>query len=377
MALFQNKYERNTIDTDFFVAAANEYIDKMYRQPGRRVTDSFFHAIAAYLSDLNIKQKNGGPFGAVIVEYEGGLDKDGKGIGKPRVIGVGANHVVPNSDPSAHAEMEAYRDAARRKGSSDLKGAVLFTSCECCPMCLSVANGCGISRISYTNTRTQAEEIGFSDKLQYDMFALPRDQQMTHIDKVDASKRNDLIAKLGERGAVVLDNKGEVFATGDTDTGHDPTGIASINAVRSAVKKHAEQQRDAGNTAPVFCLPDGFTLVCKDIPHPAGLITADWARILRQRDPGHGDDPSFDGTEPRPDRIIHVTNNYEPLPVVDGQGQRHVYQDTQVTYQQPTLPDVQRAIPTDHFDGRIIPAAAKAVFDSWKEGTKKGAQFKY
>lgn len=376
MPLFRDEHKYPTLDKDQFVAASNAHIDKMYAQ-GKRVGEPFFLAVSAFISHLNIEQRNGGPFGAVIVEFEGGLDAEGKGIGKPKVVGVGANHVVPNNDPSAHAEMEAYRDAAKRKGNSDLKGAVLYTSCECCPMCLSVANGSGISKIVYVNKRAQAEAIEFSDKLQYDMFHLPRSQQMTPISMLNETKRKDILEKLGSHGAAILDDKGEVFSYGNADMRTDPTNIASINAVRNAVKKHAEAQKTQGNYTPVFCVPDGFTLVCKDIPHPAGLITADWARILRKRDVTDSDNPALDSKIPDPARIIHVTDQYEQLLVVNQYGHSTIHQDAQITYRQPTLKDGERAVHTEHFTGRVVPSAAQEVFTSWKQGTSQGSQVRY
>ncbi|HEX3639963.1 MAG TPA: nucleoside deaminase, partial [Ktedonobacteraceae bacterium] len=129
MSLFENRYKYPTIDTLQFANTANAYIDKMYAK-GKGVGDAFFLAVSVFLSQANIEQQNGGPFGAVIVEFEDGLDAHGKGLGKPRVIGIGTNHVVPNNDPSAHAEMEGLRDAAKRKGFSDLRGSALYTSCE-------------------------------------------------------------------------------------------------------------------------------------------------------------------------------------------------------------------------------------------------------
>jgi len=375
MSYFAKKFQRSTFDTDQFVKMANKHIDKQWKK-GKRVWDPFFLAVSAYLSDLNVKQKNGGPFGAVIVEYEGGLDEHGKGIGKPHVIGVGANHVVPNNDPSAHAEMVAYRDAAKRKGYSDLKNTVLFTSCECCPQCLGMANGSGIGRIVYMNTRQEAENIGFSDKLQYDMFKLSREEQMTHIDRLGEDEQEVLRCRLSHHGAVVLNERGQTFAFGDEDTRRDPTGLASLNAIRNALEKYAALQRRAGNTEPVFSLPDGYTLVCRRIPHPTPLTTADWARMLRQQNDPR--DPESDNKIINPMRIIHLSSEYEPLRVLNERGTLLRHQDSETTYLQPTLPDNERKIPTERYEGAAVASAAREVFDMWKEFTgQEGAAVKY
>ena len=64
--------------------------------------DAKFMAMAIDLSIKNIDE-GGGPFGAVIV-------RDGE------VIATGANRVVPNTDPTAHAEVIAIRKACAKLG---------------------------------------------------------------------------------------------------------------------------------------------------------------------------------------------------------------------------------------------------------------------
>jgi tRNA(Arg) A34 adenosine deaminase TadA len=97
----------------------------------------------------------GGPFGAVIV-------KDGIEIGK------GHNRVVPDKDPTQHAEIVAIRDACRNIDSFDLSGSVLYTSCEPCPMCLAAIYWARIETVYYGNTREDAREIGFDDAFIYE-----------------------------------------------------------------------------------------------------------------------------------------------------------------------------------------------------------------
>ena len=105
--------------------------------------------MAIELSVENI-DSGGGPFGAVIV-------RDGKLIAK------GANRVVPNNDPTAHAEVVAIRNACRELQTFDLSGCTVYTSCEPCPMCLSALYWAGISRICYANTKRDAAAIDFDD----------------------------------------------------------------------------------------------------------------------------------------------------------------------------------------------------------------------
>ena len=64
------------------------------------------------------------PVGAVVVAPGGG-----------RVIGRGFNHPIRGVDPTAHAEVAALRDAARRTGNYRLTGATLYVTVEPCLMC--------------------------------------------------------------------------------------------------------------------------------------------------------------------------------------------------------------------------------------------------
>ena len=115
--------------------------------------DREFMQMAIELSVENI-DSGGGPFGAVIV-------RDGKLIAK------GANRVVPNNDPTAHAEVVAIRNACRELQTFDLSGCTVYTSCEPCPMCLSALYWAGVSAIFYGNTKEDADRIGFGDDFIY------------------------------------------------------------------------------------------------------------------------------------------------------------------------------------------------------------------
>ena len=65
------------------------------------------------------------------------------------VVGAAPSRVVTNTDPTAHAEMEAIRDAARRLRSRDLAGATLVSTSRPCRMCETAAMWAGISRMVY------------------------------------------------------------------------------------------------------------------------------------------------------------------------------------------------------------------------------------
>jgi tRNA(Arg) A34 adenosine deaminase TadA len=141
-------------------------IDKQHGLPERddfSAEDRRFMQMAIDLSIANIDE-GGGPFGAVIV-------RDGKLISK------GANRVVPNNDPTAHAEVEAIRKACRELQTFDLSGCTVYTSCEPCPMCLSALYWAGIERICYANTKCDAAAIDFDDSFIYDQLRLDYDRR--------------------------------------------------------------------------------------------------------------------------------------------------------------------------------------------------------
>ncbi|MBM3556998.1 MAG: nucleoside deaminase [Alphaproteobacteria bacterium] len=73
-----------------------------------------------------------------------------------RIIGQAPSAVVTRQDPTAHAEMEALRDAASRLGRRDLAGAVLYSSSRPCPMCEAAAYWAGIERMIHGEGLTDA-----------------------------------------------------------------------------------------------------------------------------------------------------------------------------------------------------------------------------
>lgn len=110
--------------------------------------------IAKDLSDENLVNNAGGPFGACVV-------KNGK------IIGKGSNNVLKNNDPTAHAEVMAIREACKNINSYDLTGCELYATCYPCPMCLSAIIWSNIKNVYYGNTKEDAANIGFRDDYIY------------------------------------------------------------------------------------------------------------------------------------------------------------------------------------------------------------------
>ena len=117
-------------------------------------------ARAIELSRSAMDAGSGGPFGAVIAM-------------NGEIVGEGWNRVTSTNDPTAHAEVVAIRNACEKLGRFDLVGAVIYTSCEPCPMCLAATYWARISRMIYGNDRDDAASIGFDDAMIYHQVALP------------------------------------------------------------------------------------------------------------------------------------------------------------------------------------------------------------
>lgn len=137
-----------------------------------------------------IKNKEGGPFGAVIT------DKDGK------IIANGNNKVLKNNDPTAHAEIIAIRNACEKLGTYDLSDCILYTSCEPCPMCLSAAIWANIKKIYYGCTKEDANSIGFRDDIIYD-FLKGENENLVSLENIDRDECIKVFEKYNKESGVI------------------------------------------------------------------------------------------------------------------------------------------------------------------------------
>jgi guanine deaminase len=131
-----------------------------------------------------LRSGDGGPFGAVIVR-------------KGKIIGRGHNTVLADHDPTAHAEVNAIRDACRRIGEHHLTDAVIYSNFEPCPMCLAAIYWADIRVLYFSAGREEAERAGFMDKALYHQFSLPADKReiltrkLEHVDMVPLLEKWD------------------------------------------------------------------------------------------------------------------------------------------------------------------------------------------
>ena len=98
-------------------------------------TDEYFMQ-AALVMARQAEQAGEVPVGAVVV-------RDGE------IIGRGSNAPIAGHDPSAHAEMQALRDAALRLGNYRLVDCELYVTLEPCLMCVGAMFHARIARVVY------------------------------------------------------------------------------------------------------------------------------------------------------------------------------------------------------------------------------------
>ena len=79
-----------------------------------------------------------------------------------RILGKAHDTAVTENDPSLHAEVNAIRQAVKTFGDSNLCGAVLFSTCEPCPMCASLAIWANVTTIVYGISIEETAQMGRS-----------------------------------------------------------------------------------------------------------------------------------------------------------------------------------------------------------------------
>lgn len=105
------------------------------------------------------------PVGAVIV-------RDGE------IIGRGHNRTRTDSDPTAHGEMIAIRQAAKRLGSWRLTGCTMYVTLEPCSMCAGAIVWARIDRLVIGAMDPKAGACG-------SVFNIPQEEKLNHFVDVE------------------------------------------------------------------------------------------------------------------------------------------------------------------------------------------------
>ena len=142
------------------------------------------------------------PYGAVVV-------RDGE------IIGEGLNRALALHDPTSHGEVEAIRDACRKLGTTDLSGAIMYTSAEPCSMCVATMLLAGIQQLVYA--ADSADSAAFMQKLSA---------------KNPTVRRRFSMAELREQVGLPSDNRPQMPSERQGQA-------ASVKVFESFVAKHA------------------------------------------------------------------------------------------------------------------------------------------
>jgi guanine deaminase len=122
--------------------------------------DQKWLSLVCKLSKSAVESRAGGPFGAAIVQND-------------ELVATGHNQVIELQDPTAHAEIQAIRNACKALKTKSLEDCVIYSSCQPCPMCLSAIYWARIPRLVFSNDQQQAQSIGFDDAWIQEQLKLP------------------------------------------------------------------------------------------------------------------------------------------------------------------------------------------------------------
>ena len=129
------------------------------------------------MRQAGVTDKTGGPFGAVVVLHG-------------KILAAAGNSVIRDNDPSAHAEVNAMREACRKLGNPHIEGAVLYSSCEPCPMCYSTAYWARVGKIFYAASWADYADLFDDSNIAKDMQLAPEKRQVAlqQIMRTDAQQ---------------------------------------------------------------------------------------------------------------------------------------------------------------------------------------------
>ena len=112
----------------------------------------------------NVHRRTNAPFGAVDAREN-------------EIIATAVNQVDDLCDPTAHAEMQAVRAAAKALNSTDLSGTTVYASGYPCPMCLTAMYLSGVERVYFAYSNEDGAPYGLDAKRGYAEIARPADQR--------------------------------------------------------------------------------------------------------------------------------------------------------------------------------------------------------
>jgi tRNA(Arg) A34 adenosine deaminase TadA len=136
----------------------------------------------------NVRRRTNAPFGAVIAK-------------QGRIVATAVNQVDDLCDPTAHAEMQAVRAAARALNSTDLSGTTVYASGFPCPMCLTAMFLSGVEKVYYAYSNEDGAPYGLDAKRGYEEIARPVDQREMKLVELRARDSGEDLYEAWKKGA--------------------------------------------------------------------------------------------------------------------------------------------------------------------------------
>ena len=158
--------------------------------------------LAIELSDLNVKNKTGGPFGAAIFEQDNG-----------KLIAAGVNVVVDNSCSLAHAEMMCIGLAQKKLktfdlGAENIPAYELVSSTEPCAMCLGAIPWSGVRRLVCGARGQDACDIGFDEGVKVpDWTDTLESRGITVLQDILRKEARDVLIKYKDSGGLIYNGR--------------------------------------------------------------------------------------------------------------------------------------------------------------------------
>jgi guanine deaminase len=143
-------------------------------------TDEQFLNLAIDLSERALRDQGKTPFGAILV------------IGD-EIVAEGTSSVVEMSDPTAHAEVMALRNAGQELNRHLFPDAVLYASSEPCPMCLIACYWARVPRLLFAATSHDVATWGFEDLQLYRELTAPADARTLHEEAASPTLRAEAV----------------------------------------------------------------------------------------------------------------------------------------------------------------------------------------
>ncbi len=141
---------------------------------------------AVRLALKGMRKGRGGPFGAVVV-------KGGK------IVGKSYNRGFQKCDPTAHAEVEAIRDACKNLRTTELAGCTIYSTGEPCPMCMAAIYWAQMDGVVFANSKELSLNTGFDDTKIYAELALPWKQRALSMSQLELDSAKEAFKEWQDR----------------------------------------------------------------------------------------------------------------------------------------------------------------------------------